>query len=134
MCRNTAQFFCKDTRVPICTVDCKKKHFEESQAASVACQVFFKEQIEHPCFEDARQIVKQFCKFSMGEVPKERILALELLHHLVENFGIVFLARKELLQLLRSELMESILHNAVDEDRPIYSLAYSIFVDLVVSS
>ncbi len=30
MCRNAAPFFCKDTRVPVCSVDCKKKHFEEN--------------------------------------------------------------------------------------------------------
>lgn len=31
ICRQGAPFFCKDTRVPVCSVPCKKKHFELSE-------------------------------------------------------------------------------------------------------
>ena len=28
-CRNPAELYCKDTRVPICSVECKMKHLDE---------------------------------------------------------------------------------------------------------
>lgn len=29
MCRGPADLYCKDTRVPICSVECKLKHLDE---------------------------------------------------------------------------------------------------------
>ena len=29
ICRNTAELYCKETRVPICSVECKMKHLDE---------------------------------------------------------------------------------------------------------
>lgn len=32
MCRNTANVYCKDTKVPICSVYCKMKHLDDLDA------------------------------------------------------------------------------------------------------
>lgn len=29
VCRRQANLYCKDTRVPLCSVDCKKRHLDE---------------------------------------------------------------------------------------------------------
>lgn len=89
--------------------------------------------MENPYFEDARILVKHLCQLSMGDNQyiKERILALELLHHLVGDYEVVLLGSRDLFQCIQSDLMASILHNAVEQEKAFYVLSYGIFVFLV---
>jgi brefeldin A-inhibited guanine nucleotide-exchange protein len=67
ICRNTAPFFCKDTRVPICSVDCKKKHFEESQNAQLVCLLYQKGHVHNPILEDSNLVFHWLCRSSMDD-------------------------------------------------------------------
>jgi len=63
MCRLSANLYCKDTRVPVCSVDCKLKHAEELE--NLAKPPKTQEVLATTMYiDDALEIFEYLCKMS----------------------------------------------------------------------
>jgi Sec7-like guanine-nucleotide exchange factor len=133
VCRNPADLYCKDTRDPICSLDCKLLHIRNVEAADRSLNV---EGISES-LNDACVIFRSICKLSIKDISnpvytlKSKILSLELILSVLDNPGPVFSARREFLSIIRSTLCESLLKNSVNGDRTLFALSLSVFIALV---
>lgn len=133
ICRNPAPFFCKDTRVPICSVDCKKKHFTETETVSKVCLT--RQAISDPYLEDCKRAFRLLIQISgkpgkMNYSNKQKVLALELIYHLLVYAEPVFSTQEELVEVMRSELVESVMYNSEGE-KANWMLSYGVLVAVV---
>mmetsp|Transcript_16231 Transcript_16231/g.13814 ORF Transcript_16231/g.13814 Transcript_16231/m.13814 type:complete len:413 (-) Transcript_16231:210-1448(-) len=138
VCRGPADLYCKDTRVPICSVDCKLRHFDEIdglKSGSVQNNA-----IKLIYLHDAAQVFAYLCKLSgkdpanktTPDIVKNKMLTLELIMEIMEkNIGPTFLARKEFREIIKENLCDSILKNSISLEKAIFSYSLGIFVALV---
>mmetsp|Transcript_22234 Transcript_22234/g.16666 ORF Transcript_22234/g.16666 Transcript_22234/m.16666 type:complete len:141 (+) Transcript_22234:205-627(+) len=72
-CRNTANLYCKDTRHPVCSFECKQKHMnliDSIQAAqNEALPNFFNSEEAKRYFTDALIVFKSICKLCLKDIP-----------------------------------------------------------------
>ena len=69
VCRKTANVYCKDSRVPVCTAECKKRHLEELNVVNSLFGVNHHRK-ENVLLTDCLEIFKMFAKFSSKDSVK----------------------------------------------------------------
>jgi len=138
LCRGPANLYCKDTRVPICSVECKARHLDELHYLSnMNKKSDVKEKTAY--FDDGQKVLIYLCKLS-GKDPannldstalKSKTLSLELLVSIMQNPGPMFLSKPEFKDIVKDHLCDSILKNSVSTDKPVFSYSLGIFISLV---
>jgi len=64
---------------------------------------------------------------------KSKLLSLELILAVIDNPGSQFASRKDFVDIIRSNLCESLIKNSVSQDKTIFALTLSIFLSLVTN-
>lgn len=135
-CRRAADLYCKDTRMPVCSAECKDAQLKliEKVNTLLAGQEEINEYMN-----DAVIIFRSICKLSNKEIPnslpsftlRSKVLSLDLILAVVDNPGPVLSSRKEFIEIIRSILCESLVANSLNSEKTIFTLSLSIFVALV---
>ena len=135
ICRKTADFYCKDSRDPICSEACKKSHMKNMEIAERCLSG----DDDNEYLLDAVVIFRSISKLSLKELPtlmpsltfKSKVLSLELILAVIDNPGPTFSSRKQFMDIIRGTLCESLLANSISTEKTIFALSLSIFVSLV---
>ncbi|KAL4432129.1 hypothetical protein ABPG74_014383 [Tetrahymena malaccensis] len=140
ICRKTANFYCRETRVAICCPECKQKHVKEIedifQMQSNRIQIK-----KNQYLEDGIELFKILCNLSKRDGAnlnsqmnpqslRSKIISLEMLKVIIENTGIVFLSNFQ--QLVKEQLIHSVLLNSMSHDQKVVQLSLSILVYLFI--
>jgi brefeldin A-inhibited guanine nucleotide-exchange protein len=140
-CRGAASML-SESHDPVCSAVCATEFrtlCDEGHAASIG---FDSPQIEEDSsrsyLNDAIIIFRSICKLSLKELSnpmtvytmKSKILSLELIFAVVDNPGTIFGSRKEFVDIIRSNLCESLIKNSISQDKTIFALSLSIFLAL----
>ena len=145
MCRSKADLYCKDTRHPVCSFECKQKLLTLVDATRVPADVQNMPQLCSPeegrrYFTDAVIVFKSICKLCLKDVPSNmntftmssKILGLELILSVVQNPGPSFLSRKDFTDIIRETLCDGLIKHSVSNEKSIFALSTSIFYALFV--
>lgn len=71
VCRGPADLYCKDTRIPICSIECKLKHLDELDFLSFNGNIDYT--TKNVYLHDACQIFNYLCKISGKDPAKYKI-------------------------------------------------------------
>lgn len=126
-CRGKANLFCKDTRHPVCSFDCKQKHLGlidsiESERNNKNAVNFYSSEEARRYFTDAVIVFKSICKLCLKEIPssnvntftiRSKVLGLELILAVVEKPGTLFLTRKEFVDIVKHTLCSGLIKYCV---------------------
>ena len=140
-CRGKANLFCKDTRHPVCSFECKQKHMGlldsiDSHVHNQGVINFYSSEEARRYFTDAVIVFKSICKLCLKEIPaqnvntftmKSKILGLELILAVVEKPGTLFLTRKDFVEIVKHTLCNGLIKYCVSQEKQIFSLSTSIF-------
>lgn len=144
VCRNPANLYCKDTRHPVCTYDCKERLLNMLDSimaeGNKAYPQFFDNEEMKRYFSDALLIFKSTCKLCLKEIPatmtsltmRSKIMGLELILNIVEKPGPTFLTRPEFIKIIKDILCDGLLKHSVSNEKTIFALSISIFYALFV--
>ncbi|CAD8099384.1 unnamed protein product [Paramecium sonneborni] len=80
LCRQPAPYFCKDTRVPVCSVPCKKKHFEMIENIKIM------QSGQQNRNDDSQIIFKYLLLKANKEKNIKKEICLDFIHYLVEQY------------------------------------------------
>eukprot|EP00004_Rigifila_ramosa_P010008 TRINITY_DN2179_c0_g1_i5.p1 TRINITY_DN2179_c0_g1~~TRINITY_DN2179_c0_g1_i5.p1 ORF type:complete len:2300 (+),score=531.60 TRINITY_DN2179_c0_g1_i5:376-6900(+) len=168
VCGKTADNFCKQTRMPVCSVECKNANLKRLQLepsvapaqrslpfrtqsnttkAGVTADFGSEDKDEQTLFADIYQkdgyvVFRALCKQSLKQLPdsvapdsidmRSKILALEMLHIILENSGTLFASSEKFIQAIRQYLCLSLLKNGVSSSNTVFGLSLSIFLTLIL--
>ena len=145
-CRNPAQLYCKDTRYPVCSYECKLRIVNlldavDSGSKTSVPQLYQTEEIKRHV-QDAVMIFKSICKmFNKSESSstmssytlKSQIMGLELILNVVNNPGPALIQRQEFIKIVKTLLCDGLLKHCVSNEQTIFALSVSIFHALFVN-
>lgn len=158
VCRGQANLYCKDTRHPVCSFECKQKHInllDSIQSPFLGdgqggMPNYYDSEEARRYFTDALIVFKSICKLCLKDVPpqsvaagnqssmmntftmRSKILGLELILAVVERPGTAFLNSKEFISIIKDTLCDGLLKYCVSNEKTIFSLSLSIFYCLFV--
>jgi brefeldin A-inhibited guanine nucleotide-exchange protein len=127
---------------PVASAECAAEFrnlCDEGHAASIGFAVpGIENDSSRSYLNDAIIIFRSICKLSLKELSnpmtvytmKSKILSLELILAVVDNPGPIFSSRKEFVDIIRSNLCESLIKNSISQDKTIFALSLSIFLAL----
>jgi brefeldin A-inhibited guanine nucleotide-exchange protein len=137
ICRNKADFYCKESRYPICSLECKLKLYEEDEKIIKYQngELISEDDVALLYFYDAVSIFKSLCKLVSTAVSSKneafnsraKVISLELILSILEKPGSTFLTQKEFIKIVKDDLMEGLLRNCVSDDVNLFSLSLSVF-------
>ncbi len=135
-CRKQAEYYCKETRLPLCSSDCKRKVLILDEKINK----FFAgddtdTELANLYFHDSVNIFKSLCKLintsfsNTNEAfnSKSKLLSLELILIIFERPGPYFLSTPEFVKIVKEELMEGLLKNCVTEDINLFGQSITVF-------
>lgn len=138
VCRNTANTFCKTIGVPLCSTECRNRHYKMLEMLEM--YINYKDE-KNKYVEDVLILFKSVCKLSQKDLSgdvnaislKSKILSLELILAMVQNPPESLRTHQDFLNEIKEHLSESILKNSVSNEKPIFGLSFSIFSALFVN-
>lgn len=139
ICRQKADLYCLNSRLPVCSVSCKKKINEDFEKAEKYLNLeYFEEDQAVLLLNDSISIFRALCKLVNTSIStsnemqntKTKLLSLELILATIEKTGNTFLSQKEFVKLVKEELMDGLLKTCLSEESNLFGLALSIFVKI----
>jgi brefeldin A-inhibited guanine nucleotide-exchange protein len=144
VCRNSANLYCKDTRHPVCSQDCKKKHLTDANAldgpSADNLPTFHKRDEASLAFTDAILVFRSIVRLSVGGdsnlqsnqqvnpiAMRTKIIGLELILTVLEKPKQSFLTKKAFIDEIKNKLCEGLLRYSVSSEKTVFSLVASIF-------
>ncbi|CAD8069698.1 unnamed protein product [Paramecium primaurelia] len=137
VCRNQASQYCKDTKVPICSKECKFIHLNQMNNFSQCYQ--HSNNSEQYC-KDALEILEMLCQLSQRDnsnpqlnqmVIKCKILSLELIYEALAQSDTILQNKPKLISILKEQLLESLLKNSLSTEKQLLILTLNIFIQLI---
>ncbi|CAD8168508.1 unnamed protein product [Paramecium pentaurelia] len=137
VCRKQASQYCKDTKVPICSKECKLIHLN---------QMFnFSQSHQHSTFSEqyvknAYEILEMLCQLSQKEpqnpqlaqmIIKCKVLSLELIYEALVQSDVILQNKPNLISILKDQLLESLLKNSLSTEKHLLILTLNIFIQLI---
>jgi len=143
-CRNSADMFCGETKHPVCSVECQKKHIVECMALDSQDDKqtanFTKSKDAEIALQDAYLVFRSIVKLSVeGDkkpaddkqisyyVIRAQIIGLELILAILEKPKQSFINNKFFVKIIENSLCDGLLRYSVSQEREIFSLVVSIF-------
>lgn len=135
MCRKGAFSYCKDTRVPVCSKECKFKHLELMNQVSVQLENFADSKAY---IDDARELLDMLGQLSVREPANPQLvqfssrckaLSLELIYQAIGEGGTIL--ESSCVEVVRTTILEAILKNSLSQEKQLFILTLNIFVQLV---
>jgi len=141
ICRDSADFYCKDTRYPVCSFICKKRIVEDDQRLMKYESYggfVEKEDIGTLDLMDCITIFKSICRLVNTSVTlsndssnvKSKLLSLNLLLVLLQSPGGNFLNKIEFIKMIKEDLMEGLLKNCLTNDFYLFEISLQVFVKI----
>jgi len=137
ICRQRADLYCKETRLPICSLECKKKLQEEDEKLKkyMNGDLLTEDDLALLYMNDALSVFKSLCKLVNTSLShsnehfnsKAKTLALELILSIFEKPGQLFLTGREFAKIVRDDLIDGLLRNCTSEDVNLFSLSLNVF-------
>lgn len=135
MCYKSADYYCKDTSKPVCSLNCKFKllsriKYEEELNLSIQ-----KYNIEEKKINDSYLILfRQMAQICFDKkYEKDRIVFLEILHQLIKSPSVYLKKDLKFIEFLRTELFPDLLRIALVSENQILKSALVIFLNLIVN-
>lgn len=140
VCRRTAEYYCKESRIAICGLNCKLRNLETEKwikgiHENISVKVSEKKK---KLLRDSVAIFKNIFHLAFKDTNKKdsttltlRISLLEIIRDLLENPGPTFKNNTVLIEFIRKRVCESLLKNCVSNEEKIFSLSVEIFYFLV---
>ena len=116
-CRKPANYYCKDTKDPVCSEQCKRSHARTMDVG------------ENKFFKDSIVIFRYIC--TLSDSYRAWVLNLELIKDLTNKPDIYVCQSKEFVEIIRTILCENLLKSSLSTDNSIFTLSVSIFENLV---
>ena len=139
ICREAADYYDKETRLPICSMKCKKKIREENHkiAKYINGELINEDDIALFFFNDCKNIFINLCKMvssspSKNETfnTKAKMLALEILSEVISLNGKFISTKKDFAVIIKENLIENLLTNSLSDDQNIFKLSITLFFKL----
>ncbi|CAD8150221.1 unnamed protein product [Paramecium octaurelia] len=137
VCRRQASQYCKDTKVPVCSKECKNIHLNQMLNFSQSHQhSTFSEQYE----KDAYEILEMLCELSQRDpqnpqlaqvIIKCKVLSLELIYEALTQSDTILQNKPKLISVLKEQLLESLLKNSLSAEKQLLILTLNIFIQLI---
>jgi brefeldin A-inhibited guanine nucleotide-exchange protein len=137
ICRGRADIYCRDSRYPICSIECKNRivQDEERLMRYLIGEIVTEEDIAMFYLTDSISIFKSLCKLVNTMVSnsnenfnaKTKQISLELILTLLEKPGSTFTSHKEFIKIIKDDLIEGLLKNCMSENIQIFSISLSVF-------
>ncbi|CAD8175946.1 unnamed protein product [Paramecium octaurelia] len=137
VCRNSASQYCKETKVPICSKECKFIHLNQMNNFSQCYQ--HSSNSDQYC-KDALEILEMLCQLSQRDntnpqlsqmIIKCKILSLELIYEALAQSDTILQNKPKLIQILKEQLLESLLKNSLSTEKQLLILTLNIFIQLI---
>ena len=137
ICRQAAEFYCKITRAPVCSLKCKTKLLKEEEILNkyMNGENISEDNYSITRLTDCISIFKAIANLSNFQVSnnieslniKSKLLSLEILHSLFEKPGNVLINLKEITNIVKEDLMNAIIKNCLSNNIQLFSLSISLF-------
>ncbi|CAD8200740.1 unnamed protein product [Paramecium pentaurelia] len=133
MCRKSANLYCKDHRVPICSFICKKQHqeyVEQAQSTYSGAVKQFEENLD--C---ALQLYDSLCNLLLNkttlEQAKNQQIILECLLYILETPDFVLSKNEKFIKTTKERLCNQLLKYCLETEKTLYQFSFRIFQRLV---
>lgn len=144
VCGGAAHSYCLQTHDPVCGMECKVVHFDDIINCEDATKYPLRTTVaatfsllQNDCF----LLFKALCGLSVKVLPNppqntsiaiaSKTLALELLLSILDKSGSTFQNTEMFVDLVRENLVMSLLQNSVTTVEPVFRLSSSLFISLV---
>lgn len=134
-CRKPAEFYCKDSKDPICSEKCKKQHGQCISAANAYLALS-----ESESFYDSLLLLRAICRISLkgtdddlSFIIKSKSLSLELLLSILEVPGPVCSSSPQFIEAIKTNVCECVLKNSLSSDEAIFALSLGIFATIAAN-
>ena len=141
VCSKPANFFCKETRAPVCSMEHKLIHLQRGDKKStIASDVQKKIAAKFQVLQtDAYLLLRALIRISKKPLPSppdpsavdSKLLSLELLLSIMKTPGPTFRSSPQFVQYVKVEVVDSILKNSDASIEALFSLSSTLFVYLV---
>ncbi|CAK61467.1 unnamed protein product (macronuclear) [Paramecium tetraurelia] len=137
VCRKQASQYCKDSKVPICSKECKVVHLNSMNNFS---QCYQHSNNSEFYFKDALEILEMLCQLSQKDsanpqqnqtVTKCKILSLELIYEALAQSNIILQNKQKFIQVIKEQLLESLLKNSLSSEKQLLISTMNIFILLI---
>lgn len=153
-CKNPANNYCMQTKHPVCSKECKEANVEsliikleqkgsdeaaDQRKAQYAYRLKVMSKFE-VLGNDAHLLCKALCKLSMKAIQeppeplalRSKTLSLELLLNVLKNSGPSFQSLPMFVDLIKEDLVKSLLKNSVTVENTIFRLSSSLFECIIM--
>ena len=130
VCRKTAELYCKETRIPICSVKCKMANLETEKWIHEIHKTVAKRSNDkrNKLLRDSIANFKNIFHLAFKDTAKKdstsmslRISLLEIIRDLLENPGPTFRNNTNLIEFIRKRMCDNLLKNCVSNEEKIFS-------------
>ncbi|EGR34763.1 sec7 domain protein [Ichthyophthirius multifiliis] len=139
-CRNTANLFCKQLNVGICSQQCKNNLIEQEQKINIEGDNYVR--ICKIAYQDCLTILSCLCYILtseqeqminlMGNNNKYKIIVLKILYSIFDLKGSTFFEKQQAIQIIKNNFFNGILKCSLHNDSNILQQAFSIFLLLII--
>ncbi|EGR34878.1 sec7 domain protein [Ichthyophthirius multifiliis] len=141
ICRKTAHNYCKDTRVSICSKECKNIHIQQINKIDYMQENKQNVISQTQYIEDGINIFKMLCDISKKDGAnlnsasnpqnlKTKIISLDLLYLIMDNANIVFLSNFQ--QTVKEHLIDSLLRNLLSQEKKVVQISMNILINVFI--
>ena len=138
-CRKPANVWCKDTLHPVCSEECKKRHWVEANSIDGKTDQpnFVRSKEASIALTDAHLVFRSIVKLATGDAVnngqlnrfaiKTKILGLEFILTVLSNPKPPLLTKKEFIDVIKNQLCDGLLRYSVSTELVIFQLVIDIF-------
>ena len=134
VCRNVANYYCKEQRIPICSLECKLRNTEaiEKLQKNMAQnkQNEREEMAIHGAYLELFSMLSEKCFDKRYE--KDRNCYLDILLNVIKNKNLYLQTDKNFINFLKTEIFPNILKIAINSDDQILRTCLIIFLNFVL--
>jgi brefeldin A-inhibited guanine nucleotide-exchange protein len=134
VCRKSANYYCKEQRVPICSLECKLKYSETlerlQKSISQNKQNEREEMMIHGTYLELFAMLSEKCFDKKYE--KDRNCYLDVLLNVIKNKNLYLQTDKNFTSFLKTEIFPNILKIAINSDDQILRTCLIIFLNFVL--
>lgn len=139
ICRKGAEFYCKSTRAPVCSLKCRNRLLKEEEILEkyMKGEVVLEENYAISRLVDTISIFKAVSNLQTIQISSNvesinqrgKILSLEMLHYIIDRPGVVITNLKEIVLIIKDDIMGSIVRNCLSEEvnLQLFQLSISLF-------
>lgn len=135
VCRNTAHYYCKEKRIPICSYECKLRNLENQDKYLKNLALNKKDEREEIQFN--KKYIEMFNLLSEKcfdkESEKERGVYLEILHNLVKNPSNSLRRDPRFIMFIKKEVLPNLTRTTMQHDDSTLKTSLLIFLNIVLN-